>query len=98
VAQRFDTVDFVQTLAEVTTELAIETRPTASRPTLSGARNGRAGCFTGSATAPAGEMLAQATDRLAAISAIERRQLTEASRTTDHRVRDTQQMAMRMGW
>jgi hypothetical protein len=94
-AQRLDPVVLVQILAEAAAELAAATpahRFTADaerREELARAMLARFGYR------PAGETPAQATDRLAAISATERRRLLEASRAAEQRAREIREALAR---
>jgi hypothetical protein len=94
-AQRLDPVTVVQVLAEVVAEMAVATpahRFTADverREELARTMLARCGYR------PAGEMPAQATDRLAAISATERRRLLEASRAAEQRAREIREALAR---
>jgi hypothetical protein len=94
-AQDLDPAALLQALAEVSAELAaatpahrfagdVERREELARTML--ARLGYR---------PAGETLAQATDRLAAISATERRRLLEASRAAEQRAREIREALAR---
>jgi hypothetical protein len=94
-AQRLDPVTLVQVLAEVAAEMAAATpahRFTADaerREELARTMLARFGYR------PAGETPAQATDRLAAISATERRRLLEASRAAEQRAREIREALAR---
>jgi len=94
-AQRLDAAALVQTLAEVAAEMAATTpahRFTSDaerREELARSMLARLGYR------PAGETVAQATDRLAAISASERRRLLEASRAAEQRAREIREALAR---
>lgn len=86
-AQRLDAAALVRSLAEVAAEMAATTpahrfaSDAERREELARSMLARFGYR------PAGETVAQATDRLAAISASERRRLLEASRAAQQRAR-----------
>jgi hypothetical protein len=94
-AQRLHPAALVQTLAEVTAELAAATpahrfvTDAERREELARTMLARFGYR------PAGETAAQATDRLAAISATERRRLLEASRAAEQRAREIREALAR---
>lgn len=86
-AQHLDAAVLVQTLAEVAAEMAAATP--AHRFTSDAERREELArtMLARFGYRPAGETVAQATDRLAAISATERRRLLEASRAAEQRAR-----------
>ena len=94
-AQRLDAAALVQALAEVAAEMAVATpahRFTSDaerREELARSMLARFGYR------PAGETVDQATDRLAAISASERRRLLEASRAAEQRAREIREALAR---
>jgi len=94
-AQRCDPGSVVQALAEVAAELAAATpahrfvADPERREELARTMMARLGYR------PAGETPAQATDRLAAISATERRRLLEASRAAEQRAREIREALAR---
>jgi hypothetical protein len=94
-AQRLDPAALVQSLAEVSAELAAATpahrfaADAERREELVRTMLARLGYR------PAGETPAQATDRLAAISATERRRLLEASRAAEQRAREIREALAR---
>jgi hypothetical protein len=94
-AQRLDPAALVQSLAEVSVELAAATpahhfaADAERREELVRTMLARLGYR------PAGETPAQATDRLAAISATERRRLLEASRAAEQRAREIREALAR---
>jgi hypothetical protein len=94
-AQSLDPAALVQVLAEVAGELAAAT--SAHRFTLDAERREElARTLLGRLDyRPAGETPAQATDRLAAISATDRRRLLEASRAAEQRAREIREALVR---
>jgi hypothetical protein len=87
-AQRLDPAALLQALGEVAAELAAATP--AHRFGVDGERREELArtMLARLGYRPAGETQAQATDRLAAISATERRRLLEASRAAEQRARE----------
>lgn len=94
-AQRLDAALLVQTLAEVAADMAAATP--AHRFTSDAERREELArtMLARFGYRPDGEALAQATDRLAAISASERRWLLEASRAAEQRAREIREALAR---